>query len=60
VTRANAYFKNPGDATFLPSYLDRYGLPRGRVIVSANSVCRDALLFEIELEAVPGTETLSD
>ncbi|NJD20086.1 MAG: translation initiation inhibitor [Gemmatimonadetes bacterium] len=54
VTRANAYFKHPGDAAVLPSYLDRYGLPPWRVIVSNNDVCRDALLFEIELEAATG------
>ena len=56
VTRANAYFKHPRDARVLPPYLVRHGLPPGRVIVSNNDVCRDALLFEIELEAVAGQE----
>ncbi|HSW30537.1 MAG TPA: hypothetical protein VLH75_13710 [Longimicrobiales bacterium] len=60
VIRANAYFKRPGDATALPPFLDRHGLPPSRVIVSRNDVCRDALLFELELEAVTGDAARGD
>jgi enamine deaminase RidA (YjgF/YER057c/UK114 family) len=52
VTRGNAYFKHPGDFELLSSHGSRYGLPTGRVVVSHADICRDDLLFEIELDAV--------
>ncbi|MFC1659846.1 Rid family hydrolase [Gemmatimonadota bacterium] len=52
VTRANAYFKNPGDAVVLPPFLADHGLPMSRVVVSHHDICRDDLLFEMEVDAV--------
>lgn len=52
VTRANAYFKHRGDAGALSKYGSRCGLPVARVVVSHNDICRDELLFEIEVDAV--------
>jgi enamine deaminase RidA (YjgF/YER057c/UK114 family) len=51
VTRGNAYFKHPRDSEVLNSYGGRYGLPEGRIVVSHADICRDDLLFEIELDA---------
>jgi enamine deaminase RidA (YjgF/YER057c/UK114 family) len=52
VTRGNAYFKDPADAEKLEGLARRYGLPLSRVVVSHNDVCRDDLLFELEVDAV--------
>lgn len=51
VTRGNAYFKHPGDFELLHSHGAERGLPTGRVVVSHADICRDDLLFEIELDA---------
>lgn len=51
VTRGNAYFKRPGDFDLLESHGRQRGLPTGRVVVSHADICRDDLLFEIELDA---------
>ncbi len=51
-SRANAYFRNTGDAKLLIKYINDYDLPLNTVIISKNDVCRDDLLFEIELDAV--------
>jgi enamine deaminase RidA (YjgF/YER057c/UK114 family) len=51
VIRGNAYFKHPGDFEVLSGYSSHYGLPTGRVVVSHADICRDDLLFEIELDA---------
>jgi enamine deaminase RidA (YjgF/YER057c/UK114 family) len=52
ITRANAYFKHPGDARALSEYGSQFGLPAARVVVSHNDICRAELLFEIEVDAV--------
>jgi enamine deaminase RidA (YjgF/YER057c/UK114 family) len=52
VTRANAYFKNSEDAGVLPAFLTEHGLPASRTVVSHNDVCREDLLFEMEVDAV--------
>jgi hypothetical protein len=52
VVRGNAYFKNPADAGLLGPEAERQGLPSPRVIVSHNHVCRDDLLFELEVQGV--------
>jgi enamine deaminase RidA (YjgF/YER057c/UK114 family) len=51
VIRANAYFRHPGDFELLSSHGGRYRLPTSRVVVSHADICRDDLLFEIELDA---------
>jgi enamine deaminase RidA (YjgF/YER057c/UK114 family) len=52
VTRALAYFKRAEDAPLLGEYRQENGLAPFPVIVAENDVCRDELLFEIEVDAV--------
>ncbi|MBN1360795.1 MAG: hypothetical protein JW993_09395 [Sedimentisphaerales bacterium] len=52
VTRALAYFKRAEDAPMLDEYRQQQGLPAFPVIVAENDVCRDELLFEIEVDAI--------
>ena len=51
VTRATAYFKHKQDARFFPEWClkHRVSLP---VVSTECDVCRDELLFEIELDAI--------
>lgn len=50
--RAIAYFKDIDDAPLLEKYCNKYGLPELPVAISHADVCRDNLLFEIEIDAV--------
>jgi hypothetical protein len=52
VNRALAYFKRAEDAHLLEVYRQKAGLPRFPVIVAENDVCRDELLFELEIDAI--------
>jgi enamine deaminase RidA (YjgF/YER057c/UK114 family) len=52
VTRALAYFKRPEDAPLFRQYLENNALPRFPAVVVENDICRDDLLFEIEVDAV--------
>ncbi len=52
VTRALAYFKRAEDAPLLDRYRQEHGLASFPVIVAENDVCRDELLFEIEVDAI--------
>ena len=55
VTRAIAYFRHTADAPMLADYLKARDLPAFPVVVAQADICRDDLLFEIELDAVsPG------
>jgi enamine deaminase RidA (YjgF/YER057c/UK114 family) len=51
VTRGNAYFKESAGAATWGQRASRLGLPLSRVVVSKNHVCRDDLLFELEVDA---------
>jgi len=51
VTRATAYFKHAADQTILQSWLDANGLAGMPVVPVHCDICRDDLLFEIELDA---------
>jgi len=51
-SRAIAYFKNIKDAPLLGKYLSRKALPRLPIAVAHGDICRDDLLFEIEVDAV--------
>jgi enamine deaminase RidA (YjgF/YER057c/UK114 family) len=51
-TRANAYFKHQKDALNFNEVCAEFGIPATRVVISHDAVCRDDLLFEIELDAV--------
>ncbi len=52
VTRSLAYFKRADDAPLLGAYCREQALPAFPVIVAENDVCRDDLLFEIEVDAI--------
>ena len=52
VTRSLAYFKRAEDAPLLGTYCRDNDLAPFPVIVAENDVCRDDLLFEIEVDAV--------
>ncbi|RME92422.1 MAG: hypothetical protein D6766_10125 [Verrucomicrobia bacterium] len=51
-TRAIAYFKHAHDTRAFEKYCRRQGLPDLPVVVTKNDVCRDDLLFELELDAI--------
>ena len=50
--RGNAYFKNAGNADVLASVLWEYGVPIDKLVASRNTICREDLLFEMEVDAV--------
>ena len=52
VTRATAYIKHPRDASCLDEWFERTGAPWFPAIATHTQVCRDELLFEIELDTI--------
>lgn len=52
VTRSFAYFKHVEDGKLLEEYCRAKKLPEFPVIISDNDICRDNLLFEIEVDAI--------
>lgn len=54
VSRAVAYFKSAQDAPAFDRYGTDRGLPPLPVVVAESDICRDELLFEIELDAIAG------
>ena len=52
VSRATAYFKSPTDAPMFKHWLTRHAQSEMPVILTACDICRDNLLFEIELDAI--------
>jgi enamine deaminase RidA (YjgF/YER057c/UK114 family) len=52
VSRATAYLKNAQDACFFEAWLAREGLEGWPVFCAQADICRDELLFEIELDAL--------
>jgi enamine deaminase RidA (YjgF/YER057c/UK114 family) len=51
VTRATAYFKHAGDVALFETWCAARGLDRLPVVPLHCDICRDDLLFEIELDA---------
>ncbi len=51
VIRAIGYFKHAEDAPDFGAYCHERGLPNLPVIIAKNDICRDDLLFEIEVDA---------
>ena len=49
---ATAFFKSPADAPLFADWLARHGQQSMPVVSAGCDICRDNLLFEIELEAV--------
>ena len=54
VARVMAYFKDIDEADVLERYCLDKGLPDLPVVVSSADICRDDLLFEIEVDATAG------
>jgi len=52
VTRATAYVRHGEDAGVLAQFCSAAGMPDLPVIVADNVICRDDLLFELEVDAV--------
>lgn len=50
--RGIAYFKHMADAPVLSDWLAAHGVADCPLIVAKNDICRDDLLFELELDAV--------
>jgi enamine deaminase RidA (YjgF/YER057c/UK114 family) len=51
VTRAIGYFKHGEDAPLFARYCQEHGLPDLPVVIAKNDICRDELLFEVEVDA---------
>ena len=51
VSRVYAYVKREKDTLIFTEYRKRYNIPEYRVIVVPNDICREDLLFEIEVDA---------
>ena len=51
VTRAVAYFKHDKDAPAFGRYCTSKGLPSLPVVIAKNDICREELLFEVEVDA---------
>jgi len=56
VTRATAYVLYPDDAAVFESYLEEHGLSSLPVITAHSTICREDLLFELEVDAVHPAE----
>lgn len=54
VTRAIAYFRNARDIPAYERYRERAGSSALRPLLLQSAICRDDLLFEIEVDAVSG------
>ena len=51
-TRSMAYFKRREDISRLEKYCQKFRLDPATVLISLNDICRDDLLFEIEIDAI--------
>jgi len=51
-SRAIAYFKDMGNSPMLDKYCKENCLPHMPITVAHGDICRDELLFEIEVDAV--------
>ena len=52
ITRAIAYIKSGHDAEVYRKYCRDKGLPELPTVIAENDICRDDLLFEIEVDAI--------
>ncbi|MBI5388013.1 MAG: endoribonuclease L-PSP [Verrucomicrobia bacterium] len=51
-SRVTAYFKRPQDVRFFDAWRKGYGLENWPVINTVADICRDELLFELEMDAL--------
>ena len=54
VTRAIAYYKYAEDWPTFERYCNAHSIPEMPVVIAHNDVCRDDLLFELEVDAIGG------
>ena len=59
VTRATAYLRNPADLPVFEKWCAKLGLKNWPVVTTQAVICRDELLFEIEVDAVAVARTES-
>lgn len=52
VVRSLVYFKRPDDAPLFRRYLENNAIGRFPAVIVENDICRDNLLFEIEVDAI--------
>lgn len=52
ITRSLVYFKRAADAPLFRKYCSENGVPPFPAVILENDICRDDLLFEIEVDAV--------
>jgi enamine deaminase RidA (YjgF/YER057c/UK114 family) len=52
ISRATAYFKRPEDVRFFETWRRRFGLETWPLVCTRADICRDELLFEIEVDAL--------
>jgi enamine deaminase RidA (YjgF/YER057c/UK114 family) len=52
IARATAYYRHAADAPRFAGWLARHGLSHLPVVHAACDICRDDLLFELEVDAV--------
>ena len=52
VTRAFAYFREKEHIKYFNEYMNSNGIINSQVITTNNTICREDLLFEIELDAI--------
>jgi len=52
VTRALAYFKHAEDTPIFEKYRTQNNVPPFPVVIAESSICRDELLFEIEMDVI--------
>jgi enamine deaminase RidA (YjgF/YER057c/UK114 family) len=51
-SRATAYFKRPKDVSYFHQWCKRLGLEAWPVVCTVADICREELLFEIEVDAL--------
>jgi hypothetical protein len=56
LSRGVAYFRDIADVAIFDKYCSEHGVPRGVLLETPAVVCRDDLLFELEANAIAGTQ----
>ena len=56
ISRGVAYFRDIADVAIFDKYCSDHGVPRGVLLETPAVVCRDDLLFELEANAIAGTQ----
>lgn len=59
-TRAIAYFKDATESSLLKEYCRENALPHIPIAIAHSDICRDDLLFELELDAMTVNKTITE